>query len=232
MESETFIIELPGWTQLLPPNEIFGSAPNSAEASSDKQDRPLEVDLGCGKGRFILARAKANHDTNFLGIDRLLRRLKKVNRKISREDLSNVRLLRVEASYAVEYLLPPISVSTFYIFFPDPWPKRRHARRRLFTKSFLDSLHRILRPAGCIHLATDHMDYFTEICGLFGQDHRFTAVPAFLPSEEERTDFELVFLKKEAQINRCSFQKTEVGDPAVGGINQKLAPPQAGAEGS
>lgn len=197
MQSESFIIEPPSWTQLLPLNEIFGSA----------QDRPLEVDLGCGKGRFILASAKANHDTNFLGIDRLLRRLRKVNRKISREGLSNVRLLCIEASCAVEYLLPPLSVSTFYIFFPDPWPKRRHAHRRLFVKSFLDSLHRTLLPGGHVHLATDHTDYFTEICNLFAQDHRFTAVSPFMPAEEERTDFELVFLKQETRISRASFRK-------------------------
>lgn len=195
MQSDSFIIEPSSWTQLLPLDKIFD--PN----------KPLEVDLGCGKGRFLLARAKANPNSNFLGIDRLLRRLRKVNRKISREGLANVRLLRIEASYAVEYLLPPLSVSTFYIFFPDPWPKRRHARRRLFTKSFPGSLHKTLLQGGHVHLATDHADYFTEICNLFAQDHRFTAVSPFMPAEEERTDFELVFLEQDVSVGRCSFKK-------------------------
>lgn len=217
MQSTSSIFFPSSWTQLLPLNEIFdldkpfGFARSTS--SGRDQDRPLEVELGCGKGRFILARAKANPGTNFLGIDRLLARLRKVDRKISREGLSNVRLLRIEASYAVEYILPPLSVSTFYIFFPDPWPKRRHARRRLFMKPFLDSLHTILLSEGHIHLATDHLDYFDEICHLFDQDERFNRAPAFEPNKEERTEFELNFLEQKVRIARCSFKKTEVSLP-------------------
>ena len=82
----TAIITPLSWTTALPLNHFFSPT------------RPLEVDIGCGKGRFLLSMARANPDINFLGIDRLLRRLKKVNKKIVQEHLANVRLLRTEAS--------------------------------------------------------------------------------------------------------------------------------------
>lgn len=192
---DSSIIQPASWTQFLPLNEIFGS------------NGPLEVDVGCGKGRFLASRAKLNSLTNFLGIDRLLRRLRNVDRKIVCEGLSNVRLLRVEASYAIKHLLPLQAVSVFFFFFPDPWPKRKHHRRRLFSQSFLDSLHRTLLPGGHVHLATDHMNYFDNVYDMFGQDPRFSEMPAFKPSEEEQTEFELLFRKQQARICRCSFQK-------------------------
>lgn len=172
------------------------------------------MDVGCGKGRFLLSMAKANPEINFLGIDRLLKRTRKVNRKVVDAGLSNVRLLRIEASYAIEHLLPSLSVKTFYIFFPDPWPKNRHCKRRLFTESFVESLHRTLLPAGIIHLATDHSGYFNEIRSLFGHNHRFTETTVFEPTEEERTNFELIFLEQNIWIGRCSFRKKQgsVGD--------------------
>jgi len=169
--------------------------------------RPLEVDVGCGKGRFLLARAQAHPSTNFLGLDRLMKRLKLVDARIVRANLSNVRLLHLDAVYVVESLLPAASVGAFYIFFPDPWPKRRHHRRRLFSPTFLDALDRTLLPDGQVNVATDHADYFAEISKLLQRDPRFVDAPAFQPAEHERTHFELTFMKAGAPIYRCSVRK-------------------------
>lgn len=171
---------------------------------------PLEVDIGCGKGRFLVARAGAMPETNFLGVDRLLRRLRKVDKKIRRDQLANVRLLRIEALYAVHHLLPARSVSTVYVFFPDPWPKRRHHPRRLFSPLFLDALDRAMVPGGCIHIATDHSGYFEAIVRLFNGDKRFGEAPAFEPNEEERTEFEAIFLAQSALIGRACYSKVGV----------------------
>lgn len=167
----------------------------------------LEVDLGCGKGRFLLARATAHPETSFLGLDRQTQRLAKVERKAQRAQLANIRLLYAEAAYAVAHLLPPGSVAAYYIFFPDPWPKRRHHRRRLFDAAFLDALDTTLMPCGCIHLATDHLDYFDSIRRLLAGDARFMAREPFVTSAAERTDFELIFLQQNKPIGRCSFAK-------------------------
>src|SRR5947207_8555065 len=100
---------------------------------------PLHVDLGCGDGSFLCALAQRLPDKNFLGIERLSARIRSSARKAA--SLGNVRLLQMESCYEVRYLLPAESVETFYLLFPDPWPKRRHHRRRIVTPDFLDSVH-------------------------------------------------------------------------------------------
>jgi tRNA (guanine-N7-)-methyltransferase len=182
------------------------------------REAPLEIEIGCGKGRFLLARARACPGHNYLGIDRLLVRLRKASKKIVREGLANVRLLRIEARYAVQYLLPPGCASCVYVLFPDPWPKRRHHRRRLFCPEFLDPLHAVLAKDGRVHVATDHMPYFEEIRALVAGDTRFCSIDPFVPAESERTGFELIFVNQGARIGRCSFRKkaTPDGGPLPG----------------
>ncbi len=122
---------------------------------------PLHVDLGCGDGSFICALAQRVPAKNFLGIERLLGRIRSAARKAA--GLPNVRLLRMESSYAVRYLLPAESVETFYLLFPDPWPKRRHWRRRIVTGDFLCAISQALAENGKLLIATDHVDYFEKI---------------------------------------------------------------------
>lgn len=167
---------------------------------------PLEVDLGCGKGRFLLARAAAYPEVRFLGIDRMLKRIRKIDNKAQRRRLANIRLLRMEGYYAVSYLLPADTISTYYIFFPDPWPKKRHHENRIFNPRFVDAVHRTLKTGGVLHIATDHLPYFDDIASILRADARFREITPFIPSAEERTDFELWYLDKKP-IGRCSFTK-------------------------
>lgn len=132
---------------------------------------PLHVDLGCGDGSFLCELAQRHPDKDFLGTERLVGRAAKACRKAAA--LENVRILNAESSYAVGHLLPERSVETFYLLFPDPWPKRRHHRRRIVTKGFLESIHRALEPNGVLHIATDQLDYFQGIEDLVAADRRF-----------------------------------------------------------
>lgn len=166
-------------------------------------ERPLHIDLGCGKGRFLLARAAKFPEVNFLGIDRLLNRIKKINRKGRRQGLFNIRLFRVDAFYVTTFLLPPETVDTYYIFFPDPWPKEKHHHNRLFNEPFMDAIARTLKPGGLLHAASDHLPYFDEIYALLKNDPRFEETVTFVPSEDEVSDFELIFSHKVP--GRCSF---------------------------
>lgn len=170
-------------------------------------DHPLEVDVGSGKGRFLLARAAAHPDVNFIGIERQRRRIDKVALKAARAGLTNIRLLHTEINFALETLLADSAVRTFYVFYPDPWPKRRHNTRRLVNTDFLNLLHRKLQTNGCIHFATDHEDYFNAVIPLFEETPLFSPAPPFIPVPEEQTDFELLFAAEGKHANRCSLRK-------------------------
>ncbi len=192
-------------------------APDSVILDIDRETRispdelfsrkaPLEVDLGCGKGRFLSVHASRSPERDFIGIEIKLKRVRKVERKVERLDLENVRLLRVEASHFIEHMLPDACLSTLYIFYPDPWPKRRHLRRRLFSPSFMSSLLRVMTHDGVIHLATDHEDYFSHMTKLVSSDDRFEEAQPYVPDEEERSEFETTFRKLGKQANRLSFR--------------------------
>jgi len=196
--SEAFRIVPGDWLNPLPLERWF--------PAGETGPRPLEVDIGCGKGRFLLARAAAHPGVDFLGVDRMLGRLHKVDRKAVRRELKNIRWLRLDAYYAVTYMIPANSVTTYYIFFPDPWPKKRHREHRLFNPAFLDSLFRTLTVGGRVHFVTDHLPYFDDVVAVIHADQRFAEIPPFEPPDEERTDFELLFLGK-TPIGRYSFEK-------------------------
>ncbi len=168
---------------------------------------PLEADLGCGRGRFLLARAQRFPHHAFLGIERVLLRLRKLDSRAQTAGLANIRLLRSDILSALTEILPPSSVSVFYLYFPDPWPKRRHHSRRLVSPAFLSAVHDTLIPGGIIHLCTDHADYFAVMNRVWRADARFLESPPYLPTEDEETDFGYIFRKKGLQVHRCSFRK-------------------------
>lgn len=166
---------------------------------------PLDVDLGCGNGSFLCELAQGNPEKNFLGIEKLAGRVAKSCRKATA--LDNVRVLNVEISYAVRYLLPPDSVETFYLMFPDPWPKRRHHRRRLVQEDFLDSIYRSLAAGGFLRIATDQLDYFQQIEGVAQEDARFGKIDIDETALLPLTKFERQFRAQGAPIYRLVLRK-------------------------
>jgi tRNA (guanine-N7-)-methyltransferase len=168
---------------------------------------PLHVDLGCGDGSFLCEMAQQFPKTNFLGIERLTKRVEKVRCKA--EKIENVRVLRADTLFAVRYLLPESSVETFYLLFPDPWPKRRHQLRRIFTPDFLDAIAAALEKHGILRVATDQLDYFHQIERVSRAHLQFQVVPrspddAVLPV----TKFERKFREQDASIYRLTLRKT------------------------
>ena len=166
---------------------------------------PLQVDLGCGAGDFLFELARKYPQRNFLGIDKMAGRVAKASRKAAA--LENVRVLNVESAYAVRYLLPEASVETFYLLFPDPWPKRRHHRRRIISDQFLDSIQRALEPAGLLHIATDQTDYFQQIERAVLKDSRFDKIDIEEIEPRPQTKFERRFREQCAQTYRLSLRK-------------------------
>jgi tRNA (guanine-N7-)-methyltransferase len=171
------------------------------------RNAPLHVDLGCGDGSFLCAMAQQFPNRNFLGVERLTKRVEKVRRKA--EKTENVQVLRADTLFAVRYLLPESSVDTFYLLFPDPWPKRRHQFRRIFTRDFLDAIAVALERHGVLCIATDQLDYFDQIERLSRAHPQFQVVTpvsddAVLPV----TKFERKFREDGAPIYRLTLRKT------------------------
>jgi len=168
---------------------------------------PLHVDLGCGDGSFLCEMARQFPTTNFLGIERLNKRVEKVRRKA--EKIENVRVLRADTLFAVRCLLPESLVETFYLLFPDPWPKRRHQLRRIFTPDFLDAISVALEQRGVLRVATDQLDYFNQIERLSQAHLQFQVVPQS-PDDSlfPVTKFERKFRQQGVPIYRLTLRKT------------------------
>jgi tRNA (guanine-N7-)-methyltransferase len=199
----SLIHQPPNWVDRLDWQAVFGNT------------RPVEVDLGCGKGAFLLQIAAARPEINFLGVDRLLGRLRKVDVRAQHRGLGNVRLLRIEGGYLVAYLLPPQSVAVCPVYFPDPWPKRRHHRRRLFSPQFVAEVHATLVADGELRVATDHADYFKGICGVVNGSGRFLEIAAADASVGAGTDFERKFSAEGRAIHRARWRKRAGGLPKL-----------------
>lgn len=169
--------------------------------------QPVEVELGAGDGSFFVQWAALNPDVNFLGVERLLGRLKKIGKKSRRTGLENVRALRLEASYFAEYLLPPSSISAFHIYFPDPWPKRKHRANRLINERFSEVLRNALQMGGIVYLRTDDADYFSQMVSVFAANKHFEPVPTPERLAVLLTDFERGFTAQGIQTNRAAYRK-------------------------
>jgi tRNA (guanine-N7-)-methyltransferase len=177
----------------LDPPKIFG------------REAPLHVDLGCAEASFLLELAKRHPERNFLGIERQAGRVAKACGRAGRSQVQNFRILHLETSYAVRYLLPEKSVETFYLLFPDPWPKRRHQKRRVVSPDFLQSIHHALASNGVFQIATDQQDYFLQIQNL-ARDLQFEQIE-FDGETLPTTRFERIFQQQDAPIYRLSLRK-------------------------
>ncbi|HVR34934.1 MAG TPA: tRNA (guanosine(46)-N7)-methyltransferase TrmB [Methylomirabilota bacterium] len=155
--------------------------------------QPLEVELGSGDGSFILDYAARHPEHNFLAVERLLGRLRKIDRKGTRLGLANLRGLRIEAGYFLEHLLPANSTLALHLYFPDPWPKRRHWKNRLVNERFPALARRVLIPGGPLHLRTDNPDYFEQMTLVFREAPSFERVETPPELLALKTDFEQDF---------------------------------------
>ena len=171
------------------------------------QAQPLQVELGSGDGSFLVDYAGRNPGSNFIGVERLLGRIRKMDRKARHAGLMNLRAVRIESSYFLEYLLPVHLAQGLHIYFPDPWPKRKHRRHRLINERFPELAVRALAPAGSVYLRTDDADYFQQMTTVFAHSPFFKAIET--PSELAGllTDFERDFQARGIRTLRAAYQR-------------------------
>lgn len=140
--------------------------------------QPIKVEIGSGKGQFIVNRALEESECNFVAIEIRRKRTSKIASKIEAAGLQNARVLWANAKERLGTIFPAHSIDTFFIHFPDPWPKRKHERRRLIDIAFLKTLHRILQYRGKVYLTTDVAIYARDFAQLFVKSHGFDTIYA------------------------------------------------------
>jgi tRNA (guanine-N7-)-methyltransferase len=168
----------------------------------NEDSRPLEIDVGCHKGLFLFEMAQRYPDRNFLGIERQAKRVSRTQGKIVRNDLPNAAVVHLEAFEGLSKL-PEGSVSCLYVSFPDPWPKRRHASRRLVQDRFLLACAHCLKVEGLLRIATDDPPYALWIAEKLDNASSFfaTVEEATLPPLPA-TEFEKKFVAQDKPIHR------------------------------
>ena len=167
--------------------------------------QPLEVELGCGDASFLVEYARRNPARNFIGVERLLGRIQKLDKKGRRGGLTNTRGIRIESAYFLEFLLPPHCAAALHIYFPDPWPKKKHRRHRSINEKFPALARNVLTPGGTVFLRTDDADYFSQMNEVFDAAKFFekTETPSSLA--EITTDFEREFNSQGIPTLRAAY---------------------------
>ena len=170
--------------------------------------RPLELDIGCGDGTFLMEMAAHYPERDFLGVERLGGRVNKIARKAGRRGLTNARVLCLETGYTLGWLLPDASASRIHLLFPDPWPKLKHAARRFIQPENLAAIHRVLQPGGELLFKTDHAEYFQAATDALDDSPLFARVP-WLDAGEfyPITDFEELWISQGCTINAARWVK-------------------------
>lgn len=170
------------------------------------QPQPLEVELGCGDASFLVEYAGKNPGTNFIGVERLLGRIQKLDRKGRRLELVNLRGVRIESAYFLQYLLPAKSAGAVHVYFPDPWPKKKHRRHRLINEAFPALARSALQPGGMVYLRTDDTDYFEQMTEVFRAVTFFRAAETPSALSAVTTDFEREFNAQGIPTLRAAYQ--------------------------
>jgi tRNA (guanine-N7-)-methyltransferase len=133
--------------------------------------------------------------------------LRKIERKAKRADVTNIRLLRLEAAYFTEFLLPDDSISALHIYFPDPWPKRKHRPNRLINECFTEVAGRKVVMGGTVYLRTDDQDYFAQMRRVFGANQRFEPMSTPEALAAVVTDFERTFNAQGIATQSAAFRR-------------------------
>jgi tRNA (guanine-N7-)-methyltransferase len=196
---------------LLPVRETLGPL---AWAEVFGNDHPVEVEVGFGKGLFLVTAAQACPDVNFLGVEIVRKYQLFTATRLAKRGLGNVRLACVDAREFLRDLVGSQSVRAVHVYFPDPWWKNRHRKRRVFTEDFARQCERILAPGGLLHLVTDVEEYFGVMTGVVAKHTALEAVPAPAPTEARHdldylTNFERKFRKVGRPIFRAAYRRRQ-----------------------
>ena len=183
------------------PLDLAGLAPGSAE---------WEIEIGFGKGRYLLKRASESPEMRFLGIEVANAYYQLALKRARRQGVGNLLLIRGEALFLLSAALPAAFATAVHVYFPDPWPKARHQKRRLFDAETVDLVLRLLTPGGKLFFATDFLDYGDVVHGIL-RGHPGVEVETREEGWEDgaRTNYEAKYVEEGRPILRLEATRTE-----------------------
>lgn len=207
---EGVMVPAPAVDEVVDPADWF-KGPDPQEPGSLELGR-LELEIGCGKGRFLLHRARSRPDLRLFGVEWANKFYLYAADRMARWGVTNVRLMRADAEVLVKRNLPPSCLRAMHIYHPDPWPKKRHHKRRLIQAPFIKAVLRVLVPGGRLLLQTDHEEYYAWMCEVLSGFPGLAAAdpddPEYAPGEGwEGTNFEVKYLRERRPIYRMAFAK-------------------------
>jgi tRNA (guanine-N7-)-methyltransferase len=172
----------------------------------------VELEIGSGKGTFLLNRARAHPERDFLGIEWANKIYRYAADRMARWGVPNVRMMRTDAAQLVSQHVPPGSLAMLHIYHPDPWPKKRHHKRRLIQPPFVEAAIRALAPGGRIAVQTDHAEYFEQIQSVIRAESALREAPFNVPEAgvvdgRIMTNYEIKYLREGRPIYQIAAEK-------------------------
>lgn len=182
---------------------------------------PVEIEIGTGKAAYLLRRARAHPETDFLGIEWANQFYRFAADRMRRWGVANVRMLRTDADHFIKVVCPRDSVSVLHIYHPDPWPKKRHHKRRLLQAPFVEAAVACLVTGGQIRVQTDHAEYFEQIQAVLREHARldetaFDDADLMVGADEIATNFEIKYRREGREFYRIACVKGPRGPGTQG----------------
>jgi tRNA (guanine-N7-)-methyltransferase len=210
---EPYLLPLP------PPASATAPPPQLDWTALFGNANPVEIEVGFGKGLFLLNAALAYPEVNFAGVEIERKYQLFTANRVAKREMGNVRLAHADARSFLRERVPVASVQAVHVYFPDPWWKKRHQKRRVFTEDFARQCARVLTPAGRLHVATDVEEYFQIITELVAQVAELRPAPPPQPHEPSHsmdylTNYERKARLKDKPVHRATYEQTM---PAPGG---------------
>jgi tRNA (guanine-N7-)-methyltransferase len=175
-------------------------------------DHPVELEVGFGKGLFLLTEAQTRPDSNFVGVEIERKYVLFTATRLAKRGLRNLRLAQADARVFLHECVRTASLQAVHVYFPDPWWKQRHHKRRVFTEAFARVCVRVLSPGGLLHVVTDVQEYFRIIEALLATIDELRSLPLGEPRQPAHdldylTNFERKFRKQGKPIFRSCYER-------------------------
>ncbi len=200
-----WILDLAGKVPPLHWAEVFGFEPQG-----------IEIEVGSGKGLFLRQQAAASPETGFLGVERAGKWLRLSAERVARDGRMNIRLIRADAFDLLARWAPAGSVTAIHVYFPDPWPKKRHAKRRLLGRPLFDLSARVLGPGGILAIATDVLPYFEEARATLAAHLCFEETPVTEQGRESvRTNYAIKYEREGRGFRLAFFRRNSSAPPPI-----------------